>query len=277
MIGRRRNHHAAGDELVGMAHYVFPGPRAVQKRQPRPDMLRRLRLFGLFNVVAAAVVAAAFTARPVTPRPADDLTVVELFTSQGCSSCPPANANLVRLARRPEVLALSFGVTYWDQLGWPDTFAQPAFTARQRDYQRGLGNNNVWTPQMVIDGSADVVGGRMAEIEGRIAAHRALPGPVIRFSDRGVGLAGGRAPNQPADVWLVRYERRAIDVPVARGENRGRTLPHANVVRELARLGQWRGETVGFALPPARTDGLATAVLVQGQHGGVILRAGRAP
>ena len=129
---------------------------------------------------------------------------------------------------------------------------------------------------MVIDGRADVVGGRMAEIEGRIAAHRPFSGPVIRFNERGVGLAGGRTPQQPADVWLVRYERRAIDVPVARGENGGRTLPHATVVRELTRLGQWRGQTVGFALPPARTDGLATAVLVQAPDGGPILGAGRA-
>ena len=260
-----------------MAHYVLPHarPDVARSTSPRPDMGRRLRLFGLFNILAAAVVAGAFTARPAAPLPADNLTVVELFTSQGCSSCPPANANLVRLARRPEVLALSFGVTYWDQLGWTDTFAQPSFTARQRDYQRGLDNDNVWTPQMVIDGRTDVVGGRMAEIEGRIAAHRPFSGPVVRFNPRGVGLAGGRAPQQAADVWLVRYERRAIEVPVARGENGGRTLPHANVVRELVRLGQWRGETAGFALPPARTEGLATAVLVQAPQGGPILGAGR--
>ena len=273
-----RNLRPVGDEHHDMVqHVIVPvrrrsGPRVAQ----RPDTRRRPRLFGLFNILAAAVVAGAFTARPAVPPPADNLTVVELFTSQGCSSCPPANANLVRLARRPEVLALSFGVTYWDQLGWPDTFAQPAFTARQRDYQGGLGNDNVWTPQMVIDGRADVVGGRMAEIERQIAAHRPLSGPVIRFNPRGVGLAGGQVPRQPADVWLVRYEPRAIDVPVARGENGGRTLPHANVVRELVRLGQWRGETVGFALPPARTAGLATAVLVQAPQGGVILGAGRA-
>ena len=261
-----------------MAHYVLPHarPDVARSTSPRPDMGRRLRLFGLFNILAAAVVAGAFTARPAAPLPADNLTVVELFTSQGCSSCPPANANLVRLARRPEVLALSFGVTYWDQLGWTDTFAQPSFTARQRDYQRGLDNDNVWTPQMVIDGRTDVVGGRMAEIEGRIAAHRPFSGPVVRFNPRGVGLAGGRAPQQAADVWLVRYERQSIEVPVARGENGGRTLPHANVVRELTRLGQWRGETVGFALPPARTEGLATAVLVQAPGGGPILGAGRA-
>ena len=258
-----------------MAHFIIPGSRHTHQSSPRPELLKRLRLFGLFNIMAVAVLAGAFTARPAPLPPADNLTVVELFTSQGCSSCPPANANLVRLARRPDVLALSFGVTYWDGLGWPDTFAQPAFTARQRDYQRGLGNDNVWTPQMVIDGRADVVGGRMAEIEQQIAAHRPFTGPVVRFNERGVGVAGGQTPRQPADVWLVRYERQAIEVPVARGENRGRILPHANVVRELTRLGQWRGETVGFRLPPAAADGLATAVLVQAPGGGPILGAGR--
>lgn len=261
-----------------MAHYVIAPARrrsGIQTTSP-PDLGHRLRLFGLFNILAAAVVVGAFTARPVVPPEADNLTVVELFTSQGCSSCPPANANLVRLARRPDVLALSFSVTYWDQLGWPDNFARPAFTARQRDYQRGLANHNVWTPQMVIDGRADVVGGRMSEIERQIAAHRPFSGPVIRFNPRGVGLAGGRSPRGPADVWLVRYERQAIDVPVSRGENGGRTLPHANVVRELVRLGAWRGQTVGFALPPARTEGLATAILVQAPNGGQILGAGRA-
>lgn len=250
-------------------------PPPLPEARRRADLARRLRLFGLFNTLALAVVAGVSTARPVTPQPTDSLTVVELFTSQGCSSCPPANANLIQLARRPEVLALSFGVTYWDQLGWTDTFAQPAFTARQRDYQRGLGNDNVWTPQMVIDGRLDLVGGRMAEIERAIGSRRTYAGPVIRFNRRGVGLAGGRVPTRPADVWLVRYEPQAIEVPVARGENGGRTLPHANVVRELTRLGQWRGETVGFPLPPARAEGLATAVLVQTPGGGPILGAGR--
>jgi len=200
---------------------------------------------------------------------------VELFTSQGCSSCPPANANLLNLSSRPDILALSFGVTYWDQLGWRDTFGQPAFTARQRDYQRGLGNGNVWTPQIVVDGREDVVGGRMSEIEREIARHRAFTGPTIRFQGRGVGLAGGEAPRQPADVWLVRYEPRPIEVPVARGENTGRTLPHANVVRELVKLGQWRGQTVGFATPVSGRPGLRTAILVQATSGGPILAAAR--
>jgi hypothetical protein len=164
---------------------------------PRP---RLLRLAALTLVVAATGLAAGFVApRPApapapVPAPVDDPVVLELFTSQGCSSCPPANANLARLAGRADVLALSYGVTYWDRLGWPDTFARPEYTARQRAYQAGLANDNVWTPQIVIDGRTDVVGGRRQEIERAIDAHVAFTEPVVRFKGGGVGLAGGAAP-----------------------------------------------------------------------------------
>ena len=258
-----------------MSQPTDPIPTASVRRRRFPS----LRLLGLAAAVAVATTVGAVSVAPARPEasppPPTELTVVELFTSQGCSSCPPANANLLRLSGRPDILALSFGVTYWDQLGWRDTFGQPAFTARQRDYQRGLGNGNVWTPQIVVDGREDVVGGRMSEIEREIARHRAFTGPTIRFQGRGVGLAGGEAPRQPADVWLVRYEPRPIEVPVARGENTGRTLPHANVVRELVKLGQWRGQTVGFATPVSGRPGLRTAILVQATSGGPILAAAR--
>jgi len=245
------------------------------------DLRRRLTLFATAGVVAAAVVAGYGTARPAearvpAPPPGDELSVVELFTSQGCDSCPPANANLVVLSQRPDVLTLSFNVTYWDDLGWPDTFAQPAFTRRQRDYQRGLGTDNVWTPQVVVDGRSHVVGRRLGEIEPLIDRRRPAGGPQVAFRGGGVGVAGGAAPTRPADVWLVRYEPRPLDVPVARGENRGRTLPHASVVRDLVRLGQWSGgEARGFRLPAPTRDGLLTAVLVQAPSGGPILAAAK--
>ena len=247
-----------------------------------PDLRRRLALFASIGVIAAALIAGRGTARPADAAPmsspppaASSLTVVELFTSQGCNSCPPANANLVTLSTRPDVLALSWNVTYWDGLGWKDTFAQDAFTRRQRDYQRGLGTDNVWTPQVVVDGRDHVVGQRMAQIQGLIDRHRPFSGPNVQFRDGAVGFAGGPAPSAPADVWLVRYEPRPINVPVERGENGGRTLPHADVVRELVRLGDWRGQTVGYRLPAATRAGLATAVLVQAPNGGPILAAAK--
>lgn len=255
-------------------------PPALPSIGPRADLRRRLAILAPVTAVAAALVAGALTAQPShagpPAPPAGELTVVELFTSQGCSSCPPANANLVTLSRRPDVLALSFNVTYWDQLGWKDTFARDAFTRRQRDYQRGLGTDNVWTPQVVVDGRSHVVGQRIADIEGLIGRHRRFSGPTIRFSNAAaVGLAGGQAPATPTDVWLVRYEPRPIEVPVARGENGGRTLPHAAVVRDLVRLGPWTGATAGYRFPAASRPGLMTAVLVQAPNGGPILAAAR--
>jgi hypothetical protein len=246
------------------------------------DLRRRLTLFGSIGLVAAALVLGYATAQPVearipAPPPSDDLTVVELFTSQGCNSCPPANANLVRLSSRPDLLTLSFNVTYWDDLGWPDTFARPEYTARQRDYQRGLGTDNVWTPQVVVDGRAHTIGRQMEQIERLVSAHLVTAGPAIAFRNGGVGLAGGPAQSAPADVWLVRYEPDPIAVPVARGENAGATLPHASVVRELVKLGEWSGgEAQGWALPAPTREGLLTAVLVQMPNGGPILRAAKA-
>jgi len=237
---------------------------------------RLIVLLSALAVTGAATTALASRGAPASdPAPTADLTVVELFTSQGCSSCPPANANLRALSTRPDILALSWGVTYWDQLGWKDTFASDAYTRRQRDYQRGLGTDNVWTPQVVVDGRRHVVGQRMAQIEGLIEQHTPFTGPKIVFRNGAVGLAGGTTPTSPADVWLVRYEPRSIEVPVARGENGGRTLPHANVVRELVRLGDWNGTTEGFRLPAADRPDLKTAVLVQAPNGGPILNAER--
>lgn len=246
------------------------------------DLHRRLTLFGSIGLVAAALVLGYASAQPVearvpAPPPSDDLTVVELFTSQGCNACPPANANLVRLSSRQDLLTLSFNVTYWDDLGWPDTFARPEYTARQRAYQRGLGTDNVWTPQVVVDGRAHTVGRQMEQIERLVSAHLVTAGPAIAFRNGGVGLAGGPAQPAPADVWLVRYEPEPIAVPVARGENAGATLPHASVVRELVKLGEWSGgEAQGWALPSPTREGLLTAVLVQMPNGGPILRAAKA-
>lgn len=260
----------------------MPAHSARARPSARETVSQRLAILAALTTVAAGLVAGVVSARPgnggaaSSPTPRGELTVVELFTSQGCSSCPPANANLVTLARRPDVLALSFNVTYWDQLGWKDTFGQDAFTRRQRDYQRGLGTDNVWTPQVVVDGRSHVVGQRLAEIERLIGDHRHFTGPTLRFSIGGaVGVAGGIAPPTAADVWLVRYEPQPIAVPVGRGENGGRTLLHAAVVRDLVRLGRWDGRTAGYRFLAASRPNLSTAVLVQGADGGPILAAAR--
>jgi hypothetical protein len=201
--------------------------------------------------------------------------VVELFTSQGCSSCPPANDTLAVLADRPDVLALSFGVTYWDDLGWKDTFANPQFTARQWDYARGLHHSQVGTPQMVVQGRRDTVGQSVGEVAPliRAAQQQRAAGPAIAVTGRAVTVAAS-AGVSPADVWLVRYDPRVVQVPIRRGENGGRTLPHRNVVHQLVKLGGWSGPAETFALPQATDPHLRTAILLQAGPGGPILSAG---
>jgi hypothetical protein len=217
--------------------------------------------------VGFSVAALASTGAVAQP-----LTVVELFTSQGCSSCPPANANLIKIKDRPGVLALSFNVTYWDYLGWKDTFGKKEFTQRQVTYEPALGQSGPFTPQMVVNGAADTVGNKLSPIDALLAKSASTGAPEISLSKDSVEIGAGRAPAGGADVWLVRYRPGVIEVPVARGENRGRTLGHANVVRSLTRLGSWKGDDATLTVPPAG-QGLATAVLVQARNGGPIMAA----
>jgi hypothetical protein len=224
----------------------------------------------LGRVLAALAAVAIVPAQAQAGQP----VVVELFTSQGCSSCPPADANLGLLAGRADVVALSFGVTYWDRLGWKDTFAQAAFTERQKAYGRALGLASLYTPQMVVNGTVDTPGFDRQALERLIDRAAALRGPAIGIGSDAVALEGGAAPRAPADVWLVRYDPAEVQVPIARGENAGVTLPLRNVVRSLDRLGAWDGRAVRFDLP-AGPQGLATAILVQARDGGPILAAAK--
>ncbi|RVD54239.1 DUF1223 domain-containing protein [Mesorhizobium sp. M2D.F.Ca.ET.185.01.1.1] len=224
-----------------------------------------------------SLLAGAMLAATVGAAAAQPLTVVELFTSQGCSSCPPANANLIKVKDQPGVLALSFNVTYWDYLGWKDTFGRKEFTERQVTYEPPLGHDGPFTPQVVVNGRADGVGARSGEIQNLIAQSltnkggRTL-GPELSLGQDKVSVGAGKAPGGGADIWLVRYNKGVVEVPVARGENTGRTLPHANVVHALTRLGSWNGAATTLPLPAA-TGGLSTAVLVQAPGGGPILAA----
>ena len=222
---------------------------------------------------ALLAAALALGSAPAIAADAAHPTVVELFQSQGCSSCPPAIANLNALAGRPDVLALTFAVTYWDQLGWKDTFASAAQTDRQWDYARGLGHDEVWTPQVIVDGRGDVVGARSGQIEGLLAKTPPRSGPALNLVGADVEIGAGAAPAGGADIWLVRYDPRTIPVAVRAGENGGRTIDHRNVVRQLVKLGRWTGAAATLPLPAAAA-GLRTAVLVQ-KTGGPILAAVR--
>lgn len=224
---------------------------------------------GRLGAIAGAALLALATTNAAVGQP---LTVVELFTSQGCSSCPPANANLIKIKDRPGVLALSFNVTYWDYLGWKDTFGRQEFTQRQVTYEPSLGRSGPFTPQVVVNGDADAVGARPGEIERLIAGSGHTKGPSLSLSNGKISIGAGSVPGGKADIWLVRYRQGVIEVPVARGENTGHTLPHANVVRSLTKLGSWTGDATTLPLPAA-AGGLSTAVLVQSPGGGPILAA----
>ena len=178
--------------------------------------------------------------------------MIELFTSQGCSSCPPADKLLGEYAARDDVLALSFNVDYWDYLGWKDTLASPDNTERQRDYARARGDGQVYTPQVVVDGRVHVVGSNQSAI----AAELNKAGPLrvpISLSATGdtvtatVGKAAAAdAPH--ATLWLVMYDR-SVTVPIGRGENTGHTITYNNVVSKLRPVEMWKGEAMSVDLP----------------------------
>ncbi len=204
-----------------------------------------------------------------TPHP----TVVELFTAQGCAACPPAQAVVNALAGRVDVIALSFSVTYWDALGWRDRFAQPSFTERQRRYAL-VGRRALATPQVLVNGRIAITGSDAVEMTRAIrTAEPADPGPIVRQTGSLLAIGADRRTARAATVWLVDYDPRTLLVPIAAGENRGRTLPHRNVVRNLRAIGRWDGHAVTIALPPA--TGWRRVVLVQASDGGSIVAAAR--
>ena len=223
------------------------------------------------NRVTAAM-AFALAVSPLTIVVAGEPTVVELYQSQGCSSCPPADAVLNALADRRDVLALNFAVTYWDQLGWKDSFAQPIFTRRQWDYAGRGGRDNVATPQMIVNGTGVLTGNRRVDVDAAIARFARRGAEPTLNVDGAVVAIGGAEVTGPSTLWLVRYDPRTINVPIRAGENAGRTLPHRNIVRELIPLGSWRGKPMRIALPGGK-PGLASALLLQQGKGGPILAA----
>jgi hypothetical protein len=209
--------------------------------------------------------------------------VVELFTSQGCSSCPPADALLGELAQIPGILALSMHVDYWDYIGWKDPYASPKVTERQRRYAQRLGLRYVYTPQMVIDGHADVVGVRRNEvlrtIEEAAAKRKAVE---VRFEQADGGrivVPAGHAPDGGAVVWLAVYDDNH-ETDIGSGENAGRKLRYHNVVRELNRIALWHGDRleIPFDMAAAAAQGRdGCAVIVQQAGGGPVLGAAAMP
>jgi len=221
--------------------------------------------------LAAAAMLCCVAATNAQPRP----VVVELFTSQGCSSCPPADAYVGKLSGRSDVLALSFHVDYWDDLGWRDRFALAQSVERQNIYARNLRSSSVYTPQLVVDGREDYLGSDGKAIARALSESRDGVPVGVSLRDAEILVEIGAQPNGPAsDVMLVAYLRHAVSA-VGRGENAGRTLEEFNIVRDIRALGPWKGQVQTFhvarsSLPPDATD---VAVLVQPSGQGPIIGA----
>lgn len=184
-----------------------------------------------------------------TPRaaPARGPVVVELFTSQGCSSCPPVDEVFARFAQRPDVIALSLHVDYWDYLGWEDPFAQPAFTQRQKGYARAAGSRSIYTPQMIVEGRRSIVGADDGTLDAVVSAEQARA-PTVMMAVSGSGgqyqieLSANPPLAQGAIVQIVRYEPKAR-VDILRGENAGMVVDYANVVTAWHAVAEWDGRT----------------------------------
>ena len=225
------------------------------------------------TILIAAMLGAS--TQPALATDAGHPTVVELFQSQGCSSCPPAIANINAIAPRSDILALTFAVTYWDQLGWKDTFARPEFTGRQWDYAHAGGRAQVATPQTIVNGRVVTNGGDARGLVASIRqADRGTSGPSIALVGGKIAIGPGPAV-KPATVWLVRYDPRPLAVPIKAGENGGRTLVHRNVVKSIEPIGMWRGKPLRLTAPPSPDPNLRTAALIQAGKGGPIIAAAR--
>jgi hypothetical protein len=228
------------------------------------------------GVAIALLGLLAIPSRLAVAGSAQSPTVVELFQSQGCSSCPPAEANVGAISDRPDVLALAFEVDYWDRLGWKDTFSKAAWTARQFAYAKAMGHGeNVYTPQVVVNGRVEGDGLDASALAGLVSrGERGAGGPSVGFSGGAVTVGAGAAPAGGADVWLARYIPHAVEVTIPRGENGGHTLPYKHVVREMVLLGKWQGEAASFPAPAGSPD-LAEAAIVQTNGAGPILAAAK--
>jgi hypothetical protein len=196
--------------------------------------------------------------------------VVELFTSQGCSSCPPADALLADLADDPSLVAISLPIDYWDYLGWKDTLADSRFSARQKAYSHMRGDRDVYTPQVIVNGSAHVIGSDRDGIEGAINttqnANGVMSVPVtmtLSGKQINVSVAASKVPAAThGEVWICSVSK-AVPISIGRGENRGRELTYYNVVRNILKVGDWNGSSGSWTVPLENIsrDGVDAAVV----------------
>jgi hypothetical protein len=233
------------------------------------------------GLVLAAFAVGAWAGQPI---PAAHPIVLELFTSQGCSDCPAADRLVTELSKRKDVIALTLPITYWDMLGWRDTYATDANTQRQKSYARTMNHSGIYTPQIIVDGRLDVVGNQrdrvLAALSSRAGEGAAGEAPVPIF----IGTASGRVEiaipaaktklKSLATIWVMRTLAQG-SVNVEQGENRNHLLTYTNVVRDLQRAGEWNGEAMKIDLPMnlAKTRHDGVAVILQARDYGPVLGA----
>ena len=222
------------------------------------------------GALGAGALGAFAIVAVIRPAHADPRAVVELFTSQGCSSCPPADKILGELSRDPSVIALSLPIDYWDYLGWKDTLADSRFSARQKAYSHMRGDRDVYTPQMIVNGSAQAIGSDRSSIEGAInetsRADGVMSVPVtLTLSGKQIHVtvaASKAATAAHGEIWICSVSK-AVPISIGRGENRGREITYYNVVRNLLKVGDWNGSPGSWSVPIENIsrDGVDAAVV----------------
>lgn len=247
-----------------------------------PMLSASLSVLAIF--VAGLTHVSAQGVGPVAKAPPAKIeSVVELFTSQGCSSCPSADALLVKYTNKPGVLALSYSVDYWDYLGWRDTLASPKYTQRQKQYAKLRGDGQVYTPQAIVDGRDHVVGSSASGIDGLLVQAAKSTGRPWLAAEATPTLVTVAAPiagatrAKPATVWVVTYAPR-VEVAIRRGENAGQTITYHNVVRDIAVLAEWDTKSdfrraLSSDAANAPKPGERQAILVQDSETGRLLGA----
>lgn len=247
-------------------------------RPPRPRHANS-SLFALMAMLAAMAFALPHQASAQTDSTKP--VVVELFTSQGCSSCPPADKFLGDLAKRDDVISLAYHVDYWNRLGWVDPFSSEWATALQSSYSRAHERRNNYTPQMIVQGVEDVIGSRRKAVMQHIDAHHAqafsrADVTLSRNADGQVEVAVAPLDRQvEADIVLLRYHQHKAQ-QIGRGENGGRTLDYHNIVHERRVVGRWRGEAEQFSVPGfGDQEGVGLVVMIQERNHGPIIGAAK--
>lgn len=236
-------------------------------------------MFALSRSILIAALASPLPATASGSGSAEDagnVVMVELFTSQGCASCPPADEHLAELARRDDVLALSLHVDYWDYLGWQDTLADPGHRIRQSEYRDRLGSRVLFTPQMIINGSQSLPGTRHDLIEHTIEAEAHMPSEAAIHLDQEEGMLHVEITRikdaTPCMIWVATFDREAT-VEIKRGENAGHVFTYRNVVGKLMKLGPWNGRDRARLPLPQPGQGEGIAVWLQEEDSGRIVAA----